>query len=260
MNKPIPKTQRELSDNPSLDIHSQQRADQISWKDDTSKPFYIGLENIDESVLYYFENVIKPYVIQNNETIKVPVLYGSPERWKLFQKEGFYRDKNGKILLPLIMFKQSDISQNRRIGNKLDANFPHNYVITQTGYSKKSSYLNPSKYPPVKEYMVTVYPDYLTITYNCIINTYYVDQMNKLIEMINYSSNSYWGDPERFKFITSIDNFTPIVETSTGTERSVKTSFQIKLNGYIIPDIVQKSLTKIQSPNQVKITFKENNE
>ena len=33
--------------------------------------------------------------------LNVPVLYGSPERWKSVQKDGFYRDKNGKIQAPL---------------------------------------------------------------------------------------------------------------------------------------------------------------
>jgi hypothetical protein len=31
--------------------------------------------------------------------------------------------------------------------------------------------------------------------------------MNKLIEAINYASDSYWGDPESFKFKASIDSF-----------------------------------------------------
>jgi hypothetical protein len=47
----------------------------------------------------------------------------------------------------------------------------------------------------------------LTLTYTCIIQTYYVEQLNKIIEAINYASDSYWGDPERFKFRARIDKF-----------------------------------------------------
>ena len=80
--------------------------------------------------------------------------------------------------------------------------------------------------------------------------------MNKIIEAINYASDSYWGDPERFKFRAMIDNFTTAVETQIGAERSVRTTFNIRLNGYIIPDIVQKSLNSFNKFNEKsKIVF-----
>ena len=80
--------------------------------------------------------------------------------------------------------------------------------------------------------------------------------MNKIVEAINYASDSYWGDPERFKFRAMIDDFTNVVETQKGTERVVKTTFNIKLNGYIIPEVVQKSLVSISKFNEKsKIIF-----
>jgi hypothetical protein len=80
--------------------------------------------------------------------------------------------------------------------------------------------------------------------------------MNKIIEAINYASDSYWGDPERFKFRAMIDNFANIVESTQGEERNVRTTFNIKLNGYIIPDIVQKSLNNFNKFNEKsKIVF-----
>jgi hypothetical protein len=75
-------------------------------KDDTTKPFSIGIKDIDESIMYYFDNVIRPYVIQNGERIAVPIIYGSPERWKSIQKDAYYRDKKGAIMMPIIMFKR----------------------------------------------------------------------------------------------------------------------------------------------------------
>ena len=38
------------------------------------------------------ENVIKPTVMQNGVVQKVPIYYGSPERWAQVQKEGYFRD------------------------------------------------------------------------------------------------------------------------------------------------------------------------
>jgi hypothetical protein len=74
------------------------RALETSLKGDDTKTISIGLEDHDNTILYYLENVIKPTVTQNNRQIAVPIIYGSPERWKSVQADGFYRDKNGKIM------------------------------------------------------------------------------------------------------------------------------------------------------------------
>ena len=88
------------------------------------------------------------------------------------------------------------------------------------------------------------------------IYTYYVEQMNKIVEAINYASDSYWGDPARFKFRAMIDSFNTVIETNDGYDRAVKSSFDIKLNGYIIPDVVQKDMTAVKKiPTVTKTVF-----
>jgi hypothetical protein len=67
--------------------------------------------------------------------------------------------------------------------------------------------------------------------------------MNKIVEAINYASDSYWGDPNRFKFRARIDTFTDNTTLNQGEERLVRMSFNIKLRGYIIPDTMVKDLT-----------------
>ncbi len=268
-NKPTPKSQKQISSefvqpsdptigNPN-NATTQSRGTKLSWRGDNTKPFTVGIQDIDESIMYYFQNVIRPAVEQNGNRIEVPIIYGSPERWKSFQKDGYYRDKSGKIMLPLIMFKRDSLEKNRQIGNKIDANNPQNFGIYQKKYSGRNAYDNftvLNNRVPEKEFVAVVYPDYVTVTYSCTIATYYVDQMNKIIEAINYASDSYWGDPERFKFRAMIDNFTTAVETQIGAERSVRTTFNIRLNGYIIPDIVQKSLNSFNKFNEKsKIVF-----
>jgi hypothetical protein len=94
-----------------------------------------------------------------------------------------------------------------------------------------------------------VVPDYVNLIYSCDIQTYYVEQMNKIIEAINYASDSYWGDPERFKFKASIDSYTTAIEVSDSTNRIIKGTFSIKLFGYIVPDTIQKEITAIKKYN-----------
>jgi hypothetical protein len=62
--------------------------------------------------------------------------------------------------------------------------------------------------------------------------------MNKIIEAINYASDAYWGEPERFKFRARINSFATIVEVNDGSERAVKSTFEINLRGYLIPDTI----------------------
>ena len=228
------------------------RSEQMSFKRDTSKPFTVGLQDIDESIMFYFQNVIRPFVYQNGNRIEVPIIYGTPERWKSVQKDGYYKDKNGAIMAPLIMFKRDTVDKNRSLTNKLDANSPHLYTSWKKVYNPKNSYSNFSVLTnriPVEQFIVNVVPDYVNITYTCTIQTYYVEQLNKIIEAINYASDSYWGDPERFKFKASIDSYATTVEISDNTNRIVKGNFSIKLFGYIIPDTIQKEVTAIKKYN-----------
>jgi len=264
--KVTPKTQREISVslqepyNPPTDApgfsptgnpnnaNNINRANQISFKDDTVKPISIGLEDLDWAVMYYFQNVIRPTVKQNGEVLPVPVIYGSPEKWKSYQKDGYYRDLNGKIMAPLLMFKRNNIERNRSLTNKLDANDPHNIAVTGKKYSKQNAYSNFSilnNIKPEETYYATVVPDYLTITYDCVVFTYYNEQLNKIIEAVEYAAETHWGDPERFKFPTNIDSFASTVELSDNAERAVRSSFTLRMHGYIIPDVVQKDLTSI---------------
>lgn len=257
--KPIPKSQVELSQETITPYLNQgkapvpankRRENQKTVKGDDVKQFQVGLKDVDESIFYYFNNIIRPSVVQNGTKINVPVLYGSPERWAAMQKDGFYRDNNGKIQTPLIMVKRDSVEKVRTLGNKMDANNPIHFGIFQKKYSKKNVYdhfstLNNRE--AVKEFYGVIMPDYINIVYTCVIFTEYVEQMNKIVESVNFASDSYWGDPERFKFRASIDNYTTSTELVEGGDRTVKTTFQIKMAGYIVSDAIN---TSVANPNK----------
>jgi len=270
--KPIPKTQKQLSNeqiisyspevgNPNNFNQTPQnsRALNTSFKGDTTKPFSVGIQDIDEAIFYYFQNVIQPSVVQNGTRLNVPIIYGSPEKWKSFQKDGYYRDQKGKIMAPLIMFKRTDITKNRQIANKLDANYPNNFGIFTKQYDQRNSYDNfrvLTNRIPQKQYYAIVMPDYLTVTYECVIFTYYVEQLNKIVEAMEYASDAYWGNPQRYQFKAMIDSFGFQTELAQDDERIVRSTFNIKINGYIIPEILQKDITALKKfSNNTKIIF-----
>ena len=256
---PIPKTQKEIlvdqqvpfdveRGNPNKS-NNPNRATQTSFRNDNTKPFSISLQDIDGAIMYYFQNVIKPFVVQNEERIEVPVIYGSPEKWKSYQKDGYYRDVNGAIMAPLIMFKRDSIEKNRTVANKLDANKPNNYTVTEKQYSQGNVYSNfnvLTNRAPTTTYYASVVPDYLTLTYSCVVFTYYVAQLNKIVEAIEYASDAYWGNPEQFQFQTRIDTFNTVTELQNDAERLVRSTFNIKVYGYIVPEVLQKDLNSIK--------------
>ena len=269
--KPIPKTQKQISidqqrptdpryGNPNIPLPTNEnetgipfnRSEKLSWKNDTSKPFSIGLKDIDEAVFFYFKEVIKPFVYQNGERRNVPIIYGSPERWKSFQRDGYYRDKKGAIMLPIIVAKRNTVTKNRTVYNKLDANDPNLYASFQRAYNPKNFYSNFSAINnkiPAKQYYAVAVPDYLTLEYSCLIQTYYMEQLNKIIEACEYASDAYWGNPERFKFRAFIDSFETTTQSNLGSDRIVKGTFNIRLYGYIIPDTIQKEMHSISKFN-----------
>lgn len=226
------------------------RGEQISVKNDTTKIINIGLEDIDSAVQYYFENIIKPNVIQNGERLVVPVIISSPERFKSVQTDGFYRDKNGKIMLPLITYKRNSVSKNRDLGNKLDGNRPHNIQTFEQKYDKRNVYDNfglLNNIKPQTARSITIVPDYVTLVYSCILFTNYIEQSNKLVESIQFASDSYWGDPKKFSFKTRIDTFNTATILEQGEDRGVKVTFDIILNGYLIPNTLNKDLAQVQN-------------
>lgn len=221
------------------------RAEFRSVKDDPTKRYNVGLIDIDETIIYYFSNVIQPSVVQNGRKVEVPILYGSPEKWKAVQKDGYYRDKNGKIQAPLIIYKRNSVEKNRRLGNKLDANVPNNIQVFEKKYTKKNVYdrfniLN--NRIPVKEFQGVIIPDYVNIEYSCFIFTDYVEQMNKIIESINFASDAYWGRKDSFRFKAMIDSYSNVTEISQGEDRKVKTEFTIKLLGHIVSDSINAEI------------------
>jgi len=226
-------------------VFSRNRGKDLSFKDNKIKDISVGLEDIDSAIQYYFDNVIRPNVMQNNVRVAVPVIYGDAEKWKAVQNDGYYRDPNGRIMAPLIMFKRNTIEKNRTLGNKIDGNKVHNFQVFETRYNQRNQYDNFSVLTnriPSKQHYVSVIPDYVTVTYDCILFTNFVEQNNKLIEAIEFASDSYWGDFNRWHFRTKIDSFAMSNTVEQGVDRAVKTNFSMTVSGYLVSDTINKEM------------------
>jgi hypothetical protein len=251
-----PKTQFEISTNAQgNDIQGnllgkelkRNRALDTRRDNDNVVDYKVKLKDIDTALLYYLDNVVLPNITDNGKSFKIPIIYGSPERWASVQKDGYSRDKDGKTQIPLMMFKRTAMAKNRTLSNKVDANFPQVYQTFAKQWSRKNAYNAFSvanNFSPVQEQYNVVVPDYVNITYEFIIWTDYVEQMNDIVEAINYSEGSYWGEPERFKFRTRIDDFTNQTDLTGDADRLVRTTFTLTLYGYIISDTLNRQIAK----------------
>tara|TARA_B100001758_G_C18228671_1_gene514179 strand:+ start:86 stop:862 length:777 start_codon:yes stop_codon:yes gene_type:complete len=208
-------------------------------KKDKVKNITVTLKDIDSAVIYYLENVIRPSVEDNGENVKVPIVYGSMERWKSIKRDGFLRDKKGKTITPLIMFKRNTIDVNKNMPiDKLDANNPHMFYTFEKKFSKNNIYDRLDAQIGVisqRQYYNVSMPDYVTLNYSFTIWTSYIKQMNGIIEKLNYSDGAYWGDPEKMRFRSIIDSFDDATEIGD-TERLVRTNFNLTIMGYLLSE------------------------
>lgn len=241
-------------------IHTYKRGEDTTLKGEEIKSISVGIEDIDQAVLYYFQEVIRPTVVNEGTTYPIPVMYADPERWKSAQRDGNIRDKEGRIMFPVIVVKRDNMERNRNITNKLDGNFSNIYQVYTKRYTKKDQYDNFSvltNRAPVKEIYNIVVPDYYTITYSCAIYVSYMSDLNKLIESIGYRGDSYWGVPNKFLFKATIDSFPITNQINDGEDRRIVSTFTITMNGYLTPSNLDKYLSSIpfKSYTKSKVTF-----
>ena len=225
--KPLPRKQRALN-----------RGYLYSRSNDDVKNPAVTLMDMDSAINFYFENVIKPSVEDNGENVKVPIMYASPERWKAIQRDGFMRDKKRQTITPVIVYRRTSIEKDETLPqDKLDANNPNMFYTFQKKFSQQNRYDNFTTQIgllPQREYYNVTMPDYVTLEYEFIVWTSYIEQMNKIVERIVYSDGAYWGDPDKMRFRSSVDTFTDATEISE-VERLVRTNFTVTLRGYLLP-------------------------
>ena len=130
--KPLPRSQRK-----SINRALQHR------RDDTVQDISVSLMDMDSTIMYYFENIIKPTIIENGETVKVPIMYSSPERWSAVQKTGFMRDKKRQIILPVIAFRRTGMEKDETMAiDKMDPEEPKLHWQFERKYTNTNRYDN----------------------------------------------------------------------------------------------------------------------
>lgn len=200
-----------------------------------TQPVAVSLYTVDNAILKYLQTKIVPVVSQDGKQIKVPVIYGNPERWKSVQKDGAIRDKNGKLVLPIMMIRRTSMKKNK-INNPTNKYQRYTY---KSGWNARNIYdrftvLN--GITPSQVYHSSMVPDFYDVTYEASIWTEYMEQMNKLVENISFESNEYWGEDNNYKFIAKIEGFDQTTDLPNNNDRIVRSKFNIEVKAYILPE------------------------
>ena len=195
----------------------------------------VTLFDIDYAMITYLEDTVLPQLDDNGTILKIPVIYGNSERWKGARRDGIFRDNKGKVQLPLLMIRRTSIAKDESM-SMLNRHVSYQGV---TKYSKDNRYdrfnlLGKSVTPKYEIYKITM-PDYVEVNYDCMCWTSYTEQLNQVIEQLNFAS-SYWGDKDRFKFRTSVGEFNVINEVGEGTERINRVEFSLNVKAYLLPE------------------------
>jgi hypothetical protein len=207
----------------------------------------ITLFDIDYAMMSYLEDTVLPTLKDaNGVAIKIPVIYGNSERWNGARRQGIFRDSKGKIQLPILMIRRTSIAKDETM------QMPNRHLSYPaiTKWSKDNRYdrftaLGGSAKPKQEVFRIAM-PDYVEVNYDCMCWTSYTEQLNEVIEQLNFAS-SYWGDKEKFKFRTSVSEFNVVNEVGEGTERINRVEFSLNVKAYLLPEKFDGELTTRKS-------------
>ena len=207
----------------------------------------VTLFDIDYAMMSYLEDVALPVLEEGDgNVVKIPVIYGNSERWNGARREGIYRDIKGKIQLPLLMIRRTSIAK--------DESMPmlnnHLSYQTITKWNKNNRYDRftalGNTQPTYELYKVTM-PEYVEINYDCMGWTSFTEHLNKIIENLTFTTD-YWGDKQKFKFRTTISDYSIVNEVGEGTERINRVEFTLNVKAYLLPE-------KFDGENTTKKSF-----
>lgn len=222
---------------------------------DKIKNFTVSIKDIDETVFKHLTKM-QLTVVDNGNHISVPISYASPEKWKSVRNDGFMRDNNGRIILPALIFYRQSSEQDTAMMtfNKYLRYSVMKPYSTKNQYTKFSTLMNQNA--PVREVYNLVMADHMNFNYKFVLWTEYVEQMNSIIEKLNFETNDYWGDIDGFKFRTSVSSYMHTTEVAADEDRLIRTEFDLVLRGYLLPEQFAPGLDDFKSTTEKVLTKK----
>ena len=235
---------------------------------DATKSYAIGVKDIDTAVINHMKNVMKPVVKEANEIIKVPVLYANEERWKSVRGRGTIRDRNGSIILPIILVRRTSLGMNPDMPLSFDNDVKGRFISvvrSSNGWSRSNRYdrfavLTGQK--PVEEFIKTGMPDFVVANYTVVMMTSYMEQMNDLNTIMVEHLETYWGDQTSHRSLSALEgDISNEEQMESQGERLIRNELTLSMKGYMIPEFTDNVFGKTAEMGRAykpkKVSFSE---
>lgn len=223
------------------------RAYDIPRPDGSPAPIKVDLHTIDEAIVTYLTDTIKPTINDGGTSRSVPVFFSTPEKWKAVQVDGYTRDPNSdKIQLPFFALRRSSVVK----GALWNPSNKHLHMTMASRWNPRNAYDRfaiQNRVTPSQHVTQVIFPDYVNIAYECVIWTEKVHQLNEVVEQIAVETDEWWGKPNAYKFRAVMDDVTIQTDLPSDNDRVVRAHFNLLVYGYIIPEKVIQNHRQVAS-------------
>lgn len=236
----------------------QQRHTQVRRDQDTVKGPNVTLYDIDFAIKSFVENTIRPKVLENDSIIDVPIFYMNPEKWADVQSRGYVRDNKGKMLIPVIAFRRTDVSVDDQLKRNKVSPVEDLYYLSEMKYNKNFRYDQFSIQTGMQrqsEYYLIQPPDYVIINYEFQLWCEYQSQLNELIETMIYFQGQSFGDKNNYKFRSYVDEYSIENVNDISDDRLVSATFNLTTYGYLVRQQVYGEVVTKRRLSTKKIVF-----
>ena len=214
------------------------RAEQIRRDNDRIKTPAVTIYDCDFAILSYLQDIVKPKIIENSQTIDIPILFANGEKWVQVQQRGYMRDAKGKLMTPLISIRRSAVTERdtlKSLGvneNPAGMGLVHVNKFTKTNMYDKFNVLQGTT--PTREFFISPIPEYVDISYELMLWTQYTEQMNSVAEQLIPLSGFAWGTT--WKFISFLQDVSFETINSTGEDRLIRATIPLTTKGILLAE------------------------
>lgn len=222
---------------------------------DTVKSPKITLYDIDYAMLYELGENMRLKVPERGRMIDVPTIYADSETWTQIRGRGFIRDDKRKIMAPMIAIRRTGVDNDDRLPI-LDLN---QYVTRRKFYPYKvranqyDRFGNQITRKPEQEYYYVDMPTYVRVSYDVMIWTHMIEQMNIIVQAMLAQSNHMWGDAYTFRVF--VDSMSMNTSNNTGQDRIVTSTVPLTVDGYLREEFEYHEPTMNKAFSVKKVRF-----
>jgi len=218
------------------------------------------LETIDTGMHEWIDEVLDLHTRTNRGIYKVPVIWLGTERAWQIKNDARFRDKIGKLILPIISINRDSVAKDpsfkgafqahmveqndykggaHEVSNEINGEKTSNFQNNLKPGTQETGYVD-ENHLVVKNYYTSPIPSYVTINYSITIRTEYQQQMNDLLTPFITRT----GQVNAFKFRKDNHTYEAFIQQDYSMnnntvnvgeeERMFETKVTIKTLGYLV--------------------------